>query len=154
MRNNSITQALSLPEYKVTSIKSGRDWICIKVAPYQRKAFICSACNEVHVGKINSLKTVTVEDLRLLGKRVYLIVEKRRMRCPQDKRLHVERVEWLKTRARVTNRFAEDIYKLTSITTNVEAGWYLGLDDERVYRIDLETLEDLAAKRLEPTPSA
>ena len=152
MQNNNITQALSLPEYKVTSIKSGLDGFWIEVVPYKRKAFICSACNKVHVGTVNSLKKVTVEDLRLLDNRVHIVVVKRRMRCPEDGQLHVERVEWLKKRARVTTRFAESIYRLTSITTNVEAGWYLGLDDEKVYRIDLETLEELAAKKLEPTP--
>ena len=69
-------------------------------------------------------------------------------------RCHVEQVEWLKPRSRVTKRFAEDIYKLTSIATNAEVGWYLGLDDEKVYRIDFEMLESLAAKRLEPVPAA
>ena len=154
MQNNSITQALNLPEYKVTSIKNGLDGFSINVVPYKRKAFICSACNEVHVGTINSLKKVTVEDSRLFDKRVRIVVVKRRMRCPQDGCLHVERVEWLKPRSRVTRRFAEDIYRLTSITTNAEAGWYLGLDDEKVYRIDLEMLESLAAKKLEPVPAA
>jgi transposase len=76
------------------------------------------------------------------------------MRCPLDGQLHVELVDWIKPRARVTNRFAKDVYRLTSITTNTEAGWYLGIDDERVYRIDLETLEELAKKSLEPIPAA
>ena len=154
MQNNSITQGLNLPGYKVTIIKSGLDGFCIDVVPYKRKVFICSACNEVHVGAINSLKKVTVEDLRLFVKRVRIIVVKRRMRCPQDGCLHVERVEWLKPRSRVTKRFDEDIYRLTSIATNAEVGWYLGLDDEKVYRIDLEMLESLAAKKLDPVPAA
>lgn len=45
------------------------------------------------------------------------------------------------------------MYRLTAITTNQEAGWYLGMDDEQVYRIDKDTLEDLAAKRLNPPPA-
>ena len=154
MQGNSITQALSLPEYKVTGIRSQSNEIHIDVKPYKRKQLVCSKCRKIHSGKVNSRKNVTVEDLRLLGKRVYLVVEKRRMRCPEDGRLHVERVDWLKPRCRVTKRFAEEVYRLTSITTNAEAGWYLGLDDEKVYRIDLETLESLAAKKLEPVPAA
>ena len=154
MQNNSITQALSLPEYKVTNIKNGLDGFWINVVPYKRKPFICSACHKIHVGTVNSIKEVTVEDLRMFDKRVRLVVEKRRMRCPEDGCLHVEQVEWLKPRSRVTKRFAEDIYKLTSIATNAEVGWYLGLDDEKVYRIDFEMLESLAAKRLEPVPVA
>ncbi len=33
---------------------------------------------------------------------------------------------------RVTRAFSEYITRLTAITTNKEAGWYLGLDDEKV----------------------
>jgi transposase len=153
MQGYSITQALSLPEYKVTDIQDGLIRLRIQVEPYKHKKFICSKCGEIHAGKVNSLKEVTVEDLKLFGKRVQLVVTKRRMRCPQDGKLHVEHVSWVKPRARVTNRLAKDVYRLTSITTNTEAGWYLGLDDEKVYRIDLETLEELAAKKLEPTPT-
>lgn len=152
MRGYSITQALSLPEYKVTDVNNGVDGLRIQVEPYKRKKFVCSKCGAVHTEKVNSRKDVTVEDLKIFGKRVWLIVTKRRMRCPQDGQLHVEHVDWVKPRARVTNRLAQDVYRLTSITTNTEAGWYLGLDDEKVYRIDLETLEDLAAQKLEPTP--
>ena len=126
----------------------------IWVEPYKHKPFVCSGCDKVHTSKVNSLKEVVVEDLKLFNKRVWLIVTKRRMRCPLDGQLHVEFVDWVKPRARVTNRFAEDVYRLTSITTNTEAGWYLGIDDERVYRIDLETLEELAKKKLEPIPAA
>ena len=153
MRGYSITQALSLPEYKVSNLENGLEELRIEVKPYKRKAFVCSGCGEIHAGPINSFKRVTVEDLKICGKRVKLIVVKRRMRCERDGRLHVEGVEWLKPRARVTKRFGEDVYRLTSITTNTEAGWYLGLDDEKVYRIDLETLEGLAKKKLDPTPA-
>jgi len=39
---------------------------------------------------------------------------------------------------------------ISPITTNTEAGWYLGLDDETVYRIDRGILEELASKMLYP----
>jgi len=38
---------------------------------------------------------------------------------------------WLHNR--FTSRFAEQINRLTAITTNSEAGWFFGLDDEVVY---------------------
>ena len=44
----------------------------------------------------------------------------------------------LKKWGRVTKRFAKRVNRLTAITTNQEAGWFLGLDDEVVYRIDKE----------------
>lgn len=64
----------------------------------------------------------------------------------------MEVVDWLKPRCRVTNRLAEEIYRLTSITTNQESGWYLGMDDEQVYRIDKAMLENYAEEYLSPTP--
>jgi transposase len=54
----------------------------------------------------------------------------------------------------VTVRYAEEVFRLTSITTNVEAGWYLGHDDEKVYRIDKGILKEKAAQILDPTPAA
>jgi len=56
-------------------------------------------------------------------------------------------------RGRFTRRFAEQVYRLTSITTNAEAGWFLNLDDEVVYRIDRSMLEELAREKLTPVPA-
>jgi transposase len=44
------------------------------------------------------------------------------------------------------------VYRLTTITTNTEAGWFLGLDDEVVYRIDRAILQEKADDLLVPTP--
>jgi len=46
--------------------------------------------------------------------------------------------------------YAEQVFRLTSSTTNQEAGWYLGLDDETVYRIDKRMLEKLSQEKLDP----
>ncbi len=59
-----------------------------------------------------------------------------------------------KKKSRCTARFCEETFRLTSITTNQEAGWFLGMDDERVYRIDKEILEEKAATLLTPPPAA
>ncbi len=153
MRGYSITQALSLPEYKITEIVSETsDEIHIRLRAYKRKKAKCSGCGEYHKTRIHGFKEIVVEDLRFFGKRVYLHVIKRRHRCEKDGRIYVEVVEWLKPRCRVTSRLAKEIYRLTSITTNQEAGWYLGINDERIYRIDKAVLEGLFKKRLIPTP--
>ena len=73
------------------------------------------------------------------------------MRCPADGRIRVEKLAWI--RERFAKRFAEQITRLTAITTNQEAGWYLGLDDEKVYRIDRKMLEEAARHKLEPVPA-
>jgi transposase len=102
---------------------------------------------KVHHTPVHSIDTVIVEDLPMSGKRVFLHVPKRRSLCHEDERIRTEELEWL--RGRVTRRFAEQIFRLTSITANKEAGWFLGLDDEKVYRIDKSMLEELSLQRLE-----
>ena len=154
MRNYSITRMLKLPEYKVTGILSEtEEELHIGVAPYKRKPFICSGCGLIHHDGRHGTIEVVAEDLRLVNKRVYLHVIKRRSLCLNDGQIHVEAVDWLKPRSRVTNRLAQEVYRLTAITTNVEAGWYLGMDDEQVYRIDREKLEELFQQKLNPPPA-
>ena len=42
---------------------------------------------------------------------------------------------------------------MTSIATNAEAGWFLHLDDENVYRIDRGILEERTREKLTPVPA-
>lgn len=155
MRRYSITKALNLPEYKITEIFKGTEGIFyIRVESYKRKRFICVNCGQEHICKIHSWKETMAEDLGIFGMRVFLLVRKRRGRCPQDGRLHVELINWLRPRSRVTERFAQQVSKLTAITTNQEAGWFFGLDDESVYRIDKGILEEQYNAKLLPVPAA
>ncbi|MDA8170534.1 MAG: ISL3 family transposase [Nitrospiraceae bacterium] len=112
---------------------------------------ICSGCGKAHGTSVHSTDTVIVEDLPISGKRVFLHVPKRRALCLEDDRIRTEELQWL--RGRVTRRFAEHVYRLTSITTNTEAGWFLGLDDEKVYRVDRGMLEELSLQRLDKIPA-
>ena len=151
----SIRKWLGVPQYKITRIIGEDDKeIHIRLEPYQRKAFVCSGCGAVHETGYHGIEESVVEDLALFEKRVYLHVVKRRYRCPQDNRIHIEAVPWVKKWGRVTKRFAERVNRLTAITTNQEAGWFLGLDDEVVYRIDKEMLEEKAREKLIPPPAA
>lgn len=153
MRGYSITRALNLPKYRVVKILSETDHeMHIELAPYKRLALVCSGCGREHEKGYYGAVQVVAEDLRMAGRRVFLHVIKRRIQCPADGCVHVESVAWIKSRSRVTNRLAHEIYRLTAITTNVEAGWYLGMDDEKVYRIDREKLEELAGQKLMPPP--
>ena len=76
---------------------------------------------------------------------------KRKIPCPNDDKIRVEKFDWL--RGRFTARFAEQVYRLTSVATNAEVGWYLNLDDETIYRIDRSILEELARSKLSPVPA-
>jgi transposase len=155
MQLYSIRKCLDIPQYKVTKVISGNDQqIHLKLEPYQRKALVCSQCGQVHKKGRHGAIEVIVEDLSISGKRVYLHIVKRRVRCPVNNRIHIEEIPWLSKWSRVTKRLAEQVGRLTAITTNQEAGWFLGFDDEVVYRIDKEILAEKAKQLLEPPPSA
>jgi transposase len=155
MQRYNIRKALNIPEYKIVNISESEEEFHIQLNPYRRKQAICSACGKEHKqNSYHSSSKVKIEDLGIFGKRTYLHVTKRRYRCPEDGCIRTETVPWIKRYSRVTNRFAGQVYRLTSITTNTEVGWYLGLDDEKVYRIDREKLEELAKERLDPIPAA
>jgi len=152
MQCKTITELLNLPNFQVVKLLEHNEAdIHLYIDLIEPTAPVCSACGAAHHLSIHSVGWIMVEDLPLCGKRVFLYVPKRKIRCPRDGRIRVEQFDWL--RGRFTSRFAAQVYRLTSITTNAEAGWYLNLDDETVYRIDRGLLEELAKKRLSPVPT-
>lgn len=154
MQRNTIRKLINIPEYKVVKVFCEDKKIHVWLESYKRRKSICSGCGEIHECGYHGSINVVVEDISLGEKRTYLHVTKKRFYCPQDGLIHVEEIPWLKLNSRVTRKFAEQVYRLTAITTNQEAGWFLGLDDEVIYRIDKNILEEKAKEKLEPTPAA
>ena len=148
MHLDSVTELLGIANYKVAyMIHESEKKIALVLEQTEEVPSVCSGCGKMHDTPVHSIDMVIVEDLPISGKRVFLHVPKRRSLCLEDDKIRTEEVHWL--RGRVTGRFAEQVYRLTSITTNKEAGWFLGLDDETVYRIDRRKLEELALEKLE-----
>jgi len=154
MPSNSIRSHIHMPGYKIQEIlrKTGEE-IHIRIEPYKRNQGKCSGCGKSHSG-LHSIKEMIAEDLRLGMQRVYLHIPKRRYKCPKDGRIHTEEMLWIELGTKVTKALAKSVNRLTSITTNQEAGWYLGMNDEKVYRIDKAMLEELFKERLIPTPAS
>jgi transposase len=152
MQLNTITKLLDIPNYRATEV-TGSEYenIYITLERVEDSPPVCSGCGNIHGISVHSWSDMLVEDLRISGKRVFLLVPKRKVQCAEDRTIRVEELQWL--RGRFTARFAEQVYRLTSITTNQEAGWFLGLDDETVYRIDKRKLEALALEKLAPVPA-
>lgn len=152
MHLKTITELLTLPNFQVVSVlEQNGNSIHLYVDLVESAAPACSACGMIHHSSVHSIGWLRAEDLPLCGKRVFLYIPKRKFRCPKDGKIRVEKFSWL--RGRFTTRFAEQVYRLTSIATNAEAGWFLNLDDEAVYRIDRSMLEELASKKLSPVPT-
>ena len=152
MHLKTITELLALPNIQVIKIlEQTENSINLLVGLVESVEPVCSVCGIVHHAPIHSIGWIRAEDLALSGKRVFLYVPKRKTRCPQDGKIRVEQFSWL--RGRFTSRFAKQVYRLTSITTNAETGWFLGVDDETVYCIDRGILEELAQEKLSPVPA-
>ena len=142
MQLNSITELLAIPNYHVSyMVVHKKNRIDLVLEQTTLVPAVCSGCGDVHNTPVHSIGKIVVEDLPISGKRVFLHVTKRKSICREDGHIHVEKLDWLQ--GRFTKRLADQVFRLTSITTNKEAGWYLGLDDETVYRIDRKRLEDL-----------
>ena len=155
MHLNTIRKLLKIPNYKVTKIIfQNEKEIHLKLEPYKNNIAQCSGCGRGHVFGYHSSKEVPIQDIPLSERKVFLHIEKRRYRCPEDERIRTEELEWARPGARLTKRFEEQINRLTAITTNQEAGWFLDLDDEKVYRADKKVLEEKAEEKLNPTPAA
>lgn len=155
MNKYTIRKLLNIPEYKVTRIISADESeLHVQLEAYKRKPVICSGCGKEHKTGYHSSKEVIVEEKRVIDLRVYLHVIKRRYRCPVDGRIRTEEIPWLNKWSRYTTRFSKEVNRLSAITTNQEAGWFLGLNDEVIYRMDKEILENLFNERLNPAPAS
>jgi transposase len=152
MQLETITELLNIPNFKVSHlIRNDQTSLYFLLKPLEETLPVCSGCGSGYpLNRVHQTGQVVVEDLALAGKRVFLYLPKRKVICMEDGRSRVEEFEWL--RGRFTKRYADQVNRLTAITTNQEAGWYLGLDDEVVYRIDRRNLEALALEKLDPVP--
>ena len=117
MHLDTITELLNIPNHKVAGvIKSDPERRYMILERIKDTPPVCSGCGHVHGTSVHSREIVLVEDLRMSGKRIFLWVPKRKIRCIEDGRIRVEEINWIK--GRFTDRFAEQVYRLTSITTN------------------------------------
>jgi len=153
MQLETITELLNIPNFKVSHvIRNDQTSLHFLLKPIEEILPVCSGCGSAYpLNRVCQTGQVVVEDLRLAGKRVFLHVPKRKVICMEDGRIRVEEFDWI--RGRFTQRFADQLTRLTAITSNQEAGWYLGLDDEVVYRIDRQNLEAQALEKLDPVPA-
>jgi transposase len=152
MLREYLTQLLNIKHYYVSEIITFSETeIKLKLKREENVNATCSSCNHEHLKGHHSTDTITVRDLSISGRKVFLVVEIETYRCENCNGILVEKIDW--TFIRATKRYAKEVYRLTSITTNKEAGWYLGIDDEIVYRIDKKMLEKLADEKLTPYPT-
>jgi len=113
MHLDTITELLNIPNHKVAGvIKSDPERRYMILERIKDTPPVCSGCGHVHGTSVHSREIVLVEDLRMSGKRIFLWVPKRKIRCIEDGRIRVEEINWIK--GRFTDRFARPALKVLS----------------------------------------
>ena len=91
MHLHTITKLLDIPNYRaVEATESEFENRFVALEPIEDIPPVCSGCGRVHGMSIHSKGMMLVEDLPISGKRVYLMVPKRKVRCIEDGTIRVE----------------------------------------------------------------
>ncbi len=91
MQTDAITELLSIPKYKVTHmVKNSEIRMDFLLERIKDITPVCSGCGRIHDTPIRSLGSITVEDLPISGKRVFLHVPTRKLPPIEDGRIRVE----------------------------------------------------------------
>jgi len=131
----TITKLLNIPNYHVVRIlQISSESLHLQVEPIDPGIPVCSGCGLPHGGPVHSMGAMTVQDLHFSGRRVFLQIPKRKVLCEKDNKIRVETLDWIS--GRFSKRFAEEILRLTTVTSYRGAGWYLDVDDETIHRMD------------------
>ena len=105
MQLDTITELLGIPNYKATRmIQNNGASLHFIVEQAVIMPPVCSGCGSVHAAGIHSTSMIMVEDLGISGKRVFLHVPRRKVRCIEDGTIRVEEIDWIQKR--FTMRFA------------------------------------------------
>lgn len=109
MPHQKLSQTFLLPELKLTnSFKAGVATFYIHARKHS--AFeVCPKC-ATPSSRVHDRRKVVIKDAPVRGKLNYLVISKRRFRCPGCKSVFTEPVSGIKKGAKLTQRFYRSIY--------------------------------------------
>ena len=100
-----------------------------------KKTARCSPCSHRCRGRYDQ-RTCRARDLSAGGVRIYVQFERWRIHCPRCRRVFVERLDWLATNPRFTQRFAMHVGALCREMTNTAVAQAERLHDSTVKDLD------------------
>lgn len=103
-----------------------------------RSSGACSACGQI-VDEVHDYSWRYIRDLPLLGASTVLVVQRRRLACP-DCGPKLEALDWLHPYARVTRRLAESVARMCTIAAIKHVAEHFGLSWHQVKEIDKRIL--------------
>ena len=114
--------------------------VWIELMAVKRRRMQCSGCGR-WVSKIHDYTERWIRDLPVLGAQTYLLVWRRRVRCPVCGP-KLEALPWLDRYARVTKRLAESVGRLCEVMPIKHAAAFFGLSWGTVKAIDKAHLKE------------
>ena len=114
--------------------------VWISLSPRPVEAMVCSGCGAA-VRELHELTYRRVRDLPILDARTWLVVPRRRVRCPSCGP-KLEHLSWLAPHARVTGRLAESVARLCAVLPIKQVAAFFGLGWDAVKAIDKQHLTE------------
>jgi transposase len=120
--------------------------IDIELLPLPRQEMRCPNCGGRCSGVHETTKRV-IRDLPILDAKVFLVVHRRRLLCPQCGPV-LEKLSWLPKHARVTTRLADSVARLCQVLSVRHVACHFGLSwgqtkdiDKRFLQKDFDTVD-------------
>ncbi len=137
MQGDSIRVCLDLPEVRVLGQKGFPDGgIQVRVV-LRAEVRSCPECGH-GTGKVHDRREQAKADVSLGGRRVVLILVKRRFRCPFCKEVFTEPDEVCGWRRKLTRRFREELYQEAKYSTVKHVAQSNGVSQDTVRRALVE----------------
>ena len=157
MHNPTSLRALfSLPGFVAASHLVGvfgDRYARVLVLRRRKKTARCSPCSHRCRGRYDQ-RTCRARDLSAGGVRIYVQFERWRIHCPRCRRVFVERLDWLATNPRFTQRFAMHVGALCREMTNTAVAQAERLHDSTVKDLDRIYMQQQVARAGLPAPRA
>lgn len=119
---------------------TGKRRIEIELVPERTRNLICAVCGHPADHVHETTKRI-VRDLPILDAQTWLIVHRRRIRCPRCGP-SVERLCWLDKYSRVTRRLAESVARLCGMLPVKHVASFFHLSWDQVKQIDKRSLRE------------
>lgn len=139
MPKNIIAEWLNLSSVKFIEAQNNETEVEITVSRLPKLGFLCSCCKK-KVFWIWDSNQVRLRDLSIFERKVYLLIHKYRLKCP-DCGVKVEELDFASYYSRCTIRFEELVARLCRITSIKQVAELLELDWKTVKEIDKKYLE-------------
>ena len=145
MCHDSITEILAIKDFSASRVEVAEERIDIWSSREDGTGFKCGRCGQVHL-IAHDLHEVTVQDLPMTGRPVYLHVAKARVACCA-KQPELEHLAWVEKSAQQTVRLKWAIYGECTHTAVNEVAKRHALSWDTVKSIDKELIKVRLARR-------